>query len=574
MALDLVQIYLVTLSGAVGIPILLFAARSSGGYVTPYLRRQCASMIHSTLTFWPRTSYLQTALILLYIGVNAAVLSFHTKSESTRDGTLSKRASLLASANMMLLFLGGRTNPSVDFVQIPLFVHRFAHRWIAVVATGEALLHAVLELSQRPRLRPVALSGCVSAGSLLLTGLIALWPGRRLGRLYGKAHLLVYLAVLAGLLWHVLLQTSKTAKILAFVCCGLWAGAHIFRLVRMFLLGHAYAEVIQVQENAHAVQVTVKTARPLGFFPGCYYYVFFKGPLPFYDLFHGYPMMPFWASSEYVTTGAASEFNFLASQTGAHERALRTLRKGQFLRLDGPYGRDLRLQSYETVVLAAKGMGIVGVLPFARHLAERRNHDDGARNESARLRDSREPVFGDLSRNVDLIWWLENKQQEDWVAEQLKQLQKLDTKNLLVVWCVYPSSRGKKPPYRVNDYWKARHDFDTASFARELRQETRYPGENVLLACGEVAFMSEMRTLALENTTPDRFIRFLEVEFRPSPTGNTTKGIQSALQPSFNEDVELQRVPSSYSRGSWDSQVTLVEQVKTQRPKQGKKRKI
>lgn len=132
-----------------------------------------------------------------------------------------------------------------------------------------------------------------AAGSLLLTFLIALWPGQRLGRHYGKVHLIAYLAVLAGLLWHVLLQASKTARILAFLCCSLWAGAHISRLVRMFLLGHVYAEVIQVQDDGIATRVTLKPAQAVPFFPGCYFYVFFQGPLPFYDFFHGYPMMPF-----------------------------------------------------------------------------------------------------------------------------------------------------------------------------------------------------------------------------------------------------------------------------------------
>lgn len=139
-------------------------------------------------------------------------------------------------------------------------------------------------------------------------------------------------------------------------------------------------------------------------------------------------MMPFWVHLDTVTSGVASELHFLISHTGHHSKSLETVRKGQFLRLDGPYGRDLHLQSYETVVLAAKGMGILGVLPFARHLAERRNHDEGVRSKSSRLKDSTEPVFGDLSRHVDLIWWLENRDQEDWVAEQLKLLQKLDTK--------------------------------------------------------------------------------------------------------------------------------------------------
>lgn len=102
---------------------------------------------------------------------------------------------------------------------------------------------------------------------------------------------------------------------------------------------------------------------------------------------------------------------------------------------------------------------------------------------------------------------------------------------------MYPSSRETKPPYRVNDFWKARHDFDTADFARELRQEARYPGDSVLLgtnlwryilystnrstACGDAAFMSKMRSLALKNTIPDRFIKFLEVEFQPPFTEST-----------------------------------------------------
>ncbi|OAA55986.1 hypothetical protein ISF_07584 [Cordyceps fumosorosea ARSEF 2679] len=229
-----------------------------------------------------------------------------------------------------------------------------------------------------------------------------------------------------------MLQPSRTARILAFFCCGMWSVAHSFRLVRMFLLGRTYAEVIQRQEDDHTTRVTLKAARPAVFFPGCYFYVFFQGPLPFYDLLRGYAMMPFWVDSEHVASGAASELSFLISHTGNHKRSLATVRKGQFLRLDGPYGKDLQLQSYETVVLAAKGMGIVGVLPFARHLAERRKHDDGARGTTARLRDSREPVFGDLSRNVDLIWWLESNEQEEWVAEQLKELQKIDTKHLNV----------------------------------------------------------------------------------------------------------------------------------------------
>lgn len=166
MILDFVQIYLITFCGAVALPLLLYVARTSGAFITPFLRRQCASMVHLTLTFWPRTSYLQTALLLFYFGVNAVLLSLNIKEKGTREGTLSRRASLLASANTMILFLGGKTNPWVDFVQIPVFVYNLAHRWIAVVSVCEALLHSALELYRRPPAAPAAKSGCVVCESL------------------------------------------------------------------------------------------------------------------------------------------------------------------------------------------------------------------------------------------------------------------------------------------------------------------------------------------------------------------------------------------------------------------------
>lgn len=78
--------------------------------------------------------------------------------------------------------------------------------------------------------------------------------------------------------------------------------------------------------------------------------------------------------------------------------------------------------------------------------------------------------------------------------------------------------------------------------------------------------------MALENTTPERFIRFAEMEFQPSTTETISNYRQRIVHASPVEDVELQRVPTSYSRGSWGSQVTLVEKVKTPKAKKTKKR--
>ncbi|KAG5756709.1 hypothetical protein H9Q70_000687 [Fusarium xylarioides] len=185
------------------------------------------------------------------------------------------------------------------------------------------------------------------------------------------------------------------------------------------------------------------------------------------------------------------------------------------LRLDGPYGKDLKLHTFETVVLTAKGLGISGILPFALHLAARKRHDNGLRDKSARLRDSSEPVFGDLSRHVDLIWWLEHDDQDRWVHDQLRSLQEVDNKKFLVVWCIYPVKRNpeRKLPFIGNEYWSRRYNFGFDEFSRELRQEARYPGRTVVVASGEAKFISMMRDMVVQNTTSKRLIEFADVEY-------------------------------------------------------------
>ncbi|KAK4243119.1 hypothetical protein C7999DRAFT_36561 [Corynascus novoguineensis] len=80
--------------------------------------------------------------------------------------------------------------------------------------------------------------------------------------------------------------------------------------------------------------------------------------------------------------------------------------------LDGPYGQDLQLYKYETVILTAKGMGIVSVLPMALHLAARKDYDDSVRSRSNLDQDptvgfatapAATPVFHDATRRIDLL---------------------------------------------------------------------------------------------------------------------------------------------------------------------------
>ncbi|KAL6409089.1 hypothetical protein AUP68_05458 [Ilyonectria robusta] len=342
------------------------------------------------------------------------------------------------------------------------------------------------------------------------------------------------MAALGGLVWHICLQRSAAAKIHIFVSCGLLGSTHLYRLVRMFICGRTEGILDRPWDDGNVMRLQVNTNKPVAIFPGCYFYIFFTGPLPFYDLFHGYAMMPMWSKPDQYVTGKTSDLTFLISRTGGHHcKSLGSVLPGQRLRLDGPYGKDLQLHTFETVVLTAKGLGISGVLPFALHLAGRKRHDNRVRDKSARLRDSSEPVFSDLSRNVDLIWWLEHDDQDKWVGDQLRSLQQVDAKN--------------------NDYWKRRYNFDFNEFSRELRQEARYPGQTVVVASGDEKFVNTMRGIVVQNTTSNRIIQFADLEYRTPPGG---------FKSSFRKSLDPQGTLVSSDKSSFDkssnSQVALV----------------
>ena len=96
-----------------------------------------------------------------------------------------------------------------------------------------------------------------------------------------------------------------------------------------------------------------------------------------------------------------------------HSPPLRSLRfrENERLLIDGPYGQDLNLEYFESVMLTAHGAGILGVLSIARSLWERRRSDD-------------------VLRRVNIFWSLGKNSQGEWAATYLRRLQKLDARNV------------------------------------------------------------------------------------------------------------------------------------------------
>jgi hypothetical protein len=76
---------------------------------------------------------------------------------------------------------------------------------------------------------------------------------------------------------------------------------------------------------------------------------------------------------------------------------------------DGPLGKNLQLEKYDNVFLAVKGIGIAGVLSYAKYLVE--------------LEPSPADKLRIAPRKVDLYWELDDNSQEEWGGPFLRELQ-------------------------------------------------------------------------------------------------------------------------------------------------------
>jgi NAD(P)H-flavin reductase len=201
------------------------------------------------------------------------------------------------------------------------------------------------------------------------------------------------------------------AKIPVFLSGALWVLTMIHYTIK--LVFYTTGAVINREPTVHSdvTRIEVHCDNSIRVFPGSYFYVFLPGKFLHYNMLASYPMTVMWYAPENVSD--ANEVTDVAFLISHRSRALRSMRfsRGQRLLLDGPYGQDLGLQHFETVMLAAKGIGILGILPLALNLFKRQ-------------------VRGDSCPKVNIFWALEEIPQENWVMEELKTLQAMDLSNV------------------------------------------------------------------------------------------------------------------------------------------------
>lgn len=246
-----------------------------------------------------------------------------------------------------------------------------------------------------------------------------------------KLHVVLGIICLACILWHTLPNLNSRANALGLVAGSFWTFGVTYRLICIIFLS-TNATIESCDNSDQFLRLQVRTKRPVSVTPGTYFYVFLpsnsmqyrflpKAILRYfkYDFHKSYRLMAVWRQES--VSRKASKLVFLID-TSKQPYLAKVLNKGKSVLLDGPYGSNIAVESYDTVVLIAEGRGIASVLPLLSSLTARRVYDKASSQETK--------LFQDQTRRIDLYWWLENSSQDIWVKKELEHLQSLDPENV------------------------------------------------------------------------------------------------------------------------------------------------
>ncbi|KAK7927890.1 hypothetical protein PG985_004888 [Apiospora marii] len=522
---------------ALGLSLLLFVLLHS-------IRITLVKRVRLPVCDWYEALSLAPKLFLACcIAANGLLLGYGSPTLAE----LSQRSAQAAAVNLVPVFLGGRTNALFDAAGFSLRAYELLRLSSFSLGAIEAFLHFALALVVRQASTDFIVSGSMIVVMLNVLAALLLSPMfpavRRLRTSLRRIQQPVALLTLVALLWHVFMLPVPP-RIAPMVSLAMWALLAVFRVARTLAAGRA--TLTSVQSHGPGLVWKVQGPRHARPYPGCYFYIY-NAHSPTFHRFLGHPMLVYsWRALEPRTANespaakeaeAPGEMTFLVQSPGAAGQK----RAGDVLFLDGPYGKDVHAELYETVVLAAQGIGIAGVLPCALYLAHLR--------KASKRRDAGAGFTGFLrgrllTRQVVVLWKLEGREQESWVKDSLASLLELDPDRSLVQLRFYYPNTGATErcqealefPEHFSKHWKRHahpdelHDemsfkkmrefVETASrregrslLLGELPTRSPAPKTNPPLACGEDSFVRPLRHLVSQL---DASMEFAPADFRPA----------------------------------------------------------
>ncbi|ETS84060.1 hypothetical protein PFICI_05936 [Pestalotiopsis fici W106-1] len=507
----------------------------------PWINRH----VFMPLSLWHLTR-LQVAQASAYLVLNVLTLSVFIRSAAE----VGQRAAVLCTFNMIPLFTTGRVLATI--LNISIWTYDLWHNAIGLVVVVQGLIHGGISISTRSvQLRSYTVTGWVVSLTILLL-LFTSVPivRRRLKGLFGLLHGMLATASLATLAIHVLPLGLGTSTVQIFVAGALLLVGMCWRLLLLLRRGRATKiETIGASQDMSCVKVTLRDAiRP---YPGMYFHLYLSGT-PLRNRLAGTPTPAFfWSEGT-----AAKDIHFLVRDPST---------KPLSMRLEGPYGNNLHLEEYDSVLLFAESTGVSSIMPYALHLLHRRRHDQrekerlqgplrgGSQTNLARTIGKLSDVifYGDKTRRVEFILALRTNDDIYWCREQLSELMNLGSSQQRLIcgriFTFQGDDLGMSIPHSLQDRWKihtiGRMQLEQ-SFKVYLDACAFSPGSKVTVVSGSPAFANTVRQLVL-NSSYTR-MDFKETDFSPDVAHHSVRSVnlaRGAQDPRRTSRVRLRNTP-------------------------------
>lgn len=333
--------------------------------------------------------------VMLYHSANATALRLEGHSSSQ----------FFAIVNLVLLYLGGRTNSIANSIGISFRTYYLAHYSVAAAVVALSLIHTARAVRSGSSERLQTASGSLLVGLLcfcLVLSIVHLWfhsaghPGRYTS--FRTHHVLLSIGTLIALGWHLWTVSAPFSFgwLMLFGTGSLWIISMVLRLLEWY--GYRRATMtIRSPKKAKITRLSVDTSSTVPALPGSYFYVNIPGQRS------GVCVPVAWWTDD--VNGSVRHFEILIN---------REMESAPRPGLSGPYGGDLSMGSFETLVLAGEGIGIAGILPFALSLISRKRRDKQNNGDA--------PLHCDITRCIDLVWKLDDNRQYDCAAEYFDHL--------------------------------------------------------------------------------------------------------------------------------------------------------
>ncbi|KAK9446640.1 ferric-chelate reductase [Limtongia smithiae] len=174
---------------------------------------------------------------------------------------VSDRLGLLSFANLPLVFLyGGRNNILLWLTNWSHSTFLLLHRWIAAIATLQAILHSLIYLHAYVRAGTHASESREPYwywGIVATLGLFILFPSSvipirtRFYEIFLAWHVIISILVVAGCYWHIVFKFSHEwgYETWIIMCMAIWTFDRVFRFLRLARFGVRIATITTIDND-------------------------------------------------------------------------------------------------------------------------------------------------------------------------------------------------------------------------------------------------------------------------------------------------------------------------------------